>query len=191
MSVIIEVSVFIFFPLFIYRDIWNANFAVTSSTPKKIIGHIHFRRLRELFASLVTSPLLFPLLIPAFDYNAASLSLSELLCECDRLVNGAQPLSHSSEPSTNVDALIAQVHNSADIAAFISTMHSSQHGFDKAHNVLSDWESVWSEFVQENGLKNVHIAISGPPKCGKTEHAKLLADRLVCVCFPLLKPFCY
>lgn len=44
------------------------------------------------------------------------------------------------------------------------------------HPILQSFELVWNEFVVSNGLAPVHLAVTGPPKSGKTALAKHVAS---------------
>jgi hypothetical protein len=44
-------------------------------------------------------------------------------------------------------------------------------------NLLTDVRSVWAEFLQKNALQPLSILVAGPPRVGKTDAVKLLAEQ--------------
>ena len=119
----------------------------------------------------------FSSLIPAFDCNPRP--LLDILIACNKLVNPEASPAVVEDNTVAVVALLDKGKYAANVAAFIPTLLGSKHNFDKESNMEGQWNSIWNEFVASKGLRPVKLAVAGPPKTGKTEHAKTIADRYV------------
>jgi hypothetical protein len=139
------------------------------------VGHIHHDRFLSLIKDVILRPDEYSSIIPAFDCNVRS--LVDIFVSCNSKVNPDSSPMATNEPNS-LSAVLEAGKCSSNVAAFVSTLQSSKHNFDKQSNLENQWAEMWAEFVSSNGLRPVKCFVAGPPKSGKTDHAKGMAERL-------------
>ena len=154
-----------------------------------MIGHIHYERLLTMFHLLLTKDFTYRshFLIPAFDYTINP--LTQTLSTFNRFINSNNSISSSSNSLRESGNTIGNVlhellikgRQACHITPLTMTLtnecSTTSSLLYPTNDLLVHWDNIWRDFLAENCLQACRLIVIGPPKTGKTDHAKSLATR--------------
>lgn len=113
-----------------------------------------------------------PVFVPAVDMpvmeDGAVLPCAEVLRRFSAIVDGSTDLATVPDLRCDCAAL-------GDASAW--NLHVPFAAGHVTGNLLTDAQSVWAEFLKSNSLQPISILLAGPPRVGKSDLARVLAER--------------
>lgn len=141
---------------------------------------IYYARFGQLIVSILASDAPLPTVLPGFDWDDRSLAsiVKEINSKINPSLMTTSPDVSTEESGVDLtqDALFDFLTScaSSDVSQF---KHLFQTAEPNESNMTSMLPTVWNEFLSSSGLQPVYVFVAGPPKCGKTDFAKSVADR--------------
>jgi hypothetical protein len=165
------------------RQIWQRKIAITPEAKQegKIIPSIHYARFQEILLSVLSRENSYGYLVPAFDFS--SVPLVEIVNEIYNRVNLSTTENNNLiAEETSSERWFGpwekkQVSGSTPWALNLAELFHRIKPNPDSPNILSNFDSVWKEFLESNGFKRVNLVTIGGPKTGKTILSKQLAEK--------------
>lgn len=166
-----------------------------------LIPSIHCNRFKILMKDLICGPGTFPAIIPGFDFD--SNTLFNFVTELNAFINptpppvvpdsstteavagetGQSPAVETAPESIPIPSdpfyklLKSMERSSISHLQHLFTAPMSSSATPLTQSMTAMMKELWREFLTYNGLQPVYVVVAGPPKSGKTEHAKSIAQR--------------
>jgi len=166
------------------NDIWTQN----------LIPTMHYTCFQTLIKDILQDDWKtrkYEFLIPAFDKTDQSLTdiLSNINQQLNPTSNVTSETISSSSGTTSV-ALnvkknpVLEKFNVKPLLEFLPTPDTS----NSSITLSTHWETIWTEFIQANGLSPISVIVVGPPRVGKSAFCQDLAQKYVISYLPIYLP---
>lgn len=142
---------------------------------------IHYRGFIRILSELINRRELPHYMIAS---DRSTMPLFEILTEADKRIN---QVSCSRLEPADYNSLLEALCEDASVSSwtcdmfvgdsnFFPTSGSPSISYESA-SLSDNFDCVWTEYIEDNNLNPLHLSIVGPPSSGKSELAKLVAEK--------------